>query len=98
MITAQIINTSYGWFAILCPLMLIGFNGKNKIWWTIWILINIAYSFTSGYTQLLAVAAPLVLMYHEPKEDRKPTIAEKKFFYYFYPIHLAGLAALQAIL
>jgi len=100
MITAQILNTSYGWFAILCPLMLMGFNHKSsKIWWTIWILINIAYSFTSGYiTQLLAVAAPLVLMYHDPKEDRKPTIAEKKFFYYFYPIHLAGLATLRGII
>lgn len=100
MITAKILNTSYGWFAILCPLMLMGFNGKNtKVWWTIWILVNIIYSFTSGYfTQLLATAAPLILIYYNPKKDRKPTRAEKKFFYYFYPVHLAGLAALRAIL
>ena len=100
MITAQILNTSYGWFAILCPLMLMGFNHKSsKIWWTIWILINIVYSFTSGYiTQLLAVGTPLILLYHNPEKDRKPTRAEKKFFYYFYPIHLAGLAALRTML
>jgi hypothetical protein len=99
-ITAQFLNTSYGWFAILCPLMLMGFNHKSsKIWWTIWILINIVYSFTSGYiTQLLAVGTPLILLYHNPEKDRKPTKAEKKFFYYFYPIHLAGLAALRTIL
>jgi hypothetical protein len=100
MLTAQILNTSYGWYAILCPLMLMGFNHKNsKIWWTIWILINIMYSFTAGYiTQLLAVAAPLILLYHNPAKNRKPTAIEKKFFYYFYPIHLAGLAALKAVI
>lgn len=100
MITAQFLDASYGWYAILCPLILMGFNHKSsKIWWTIWILINIIYSFTSGYiTQLLAVGTPLILLYHNPKKDRKPTRAEKKFFYYFYPIHLAGLAAIKAII
>jgi len=100
MFAAQILNTSYGWYAILCPLMLMGFNHKsNKVWWTIWILVNVTYSFTAGYiTQLLAIIAPVILLYHNPEKDRKPTVIEKKFFYYFYPLHLAGLAALRAIL
>ena len=100
MIIAEFLNSSYGWYAIICPLMLMGFNNKSsKPWWSIWILINIAYTFTSGYmTQILAVIAPTILLYHNPNKDRKPTRAEKKFFYYFYPIHLAGLAALRTIL
>jgi hypothetical protein len=92
---AQILNVSYGWFAIICPLMLMGYNKKStKMWWSIWIIINIAYTFSSGYlTQILAVLTPLVIGYHNSQKDRKPTRTEKKFFYYFYPLHLAGLAA-----
>jgi len=100
MLVAQSLNTSYGWYAIICPLMLMGFNSRSsKMWWSIWILTNITYTLTSGYlTQILAVTAPLILIYHDPKKDRKPTAVEKKFFYYFYPIHLAGLAALRTII
>lgn len=100
MITAQLLNTSYGWYGILCPLMLMGFDNKSsKPWWSIWILVNIAYIFTAGWmTQIVAVITPAILLYHKADKDRKPTRAEKKFFYYFYPIHLAGLAALRAIL
>jgi hypothetical protein len=100
MITAQFLDASYGWYAILCPLILMGFNHKSsKIWWTIWILINITYTITLGYmTQVLAVLAPIILLYHNTDKDRKPTRTEKKFFYYFYPIHLAGLATLRTIL
>ena len=98
--TAQILNTSYEWYAIMCPLMLMGFNNRSgKMWWSIWILTNITYTLTSGYlTQILAVTAPLILIYNDPKKDRKPTASEKKFFYYFYPLHLAGLAAIKGIL
>ena len=97
---AQILNVSYGWFAIICPLMLMGYNKKStKMWWSIWIIINIAYTFSSGYlTQILAVLTPLVIGYHNSQKDRKPMAIEKKFFYYFYPLHLAGLAAIRGII
>jgi len=100
MITAQFLDASYGWYAILCPLMLMGFNNKSsKPWWTIWILINIAYTFTAGYMiQILAVTAPIILLYHKPEKDSKPTKLEKKFFYYSYPLHLAGLGAIRSII
>jgi hypothetical protein len=100
MITAELLDASYGWYAILCPLMLMGFNNESKKpWWSIWILINIAYTFSAGWiTQILAVTAPVILLYHNPDKDRKPTRTEKKFFYYFYPIHLAGLAAARSFI
>jgi len=48
--------------------------------------------------QIFAIFTPIILAYHNSTKDRKPTASEKKFFYYFYPIPLAGLAALKAVI
>ena len=100
LVTAQLWGVDYGWYAVACPLLMINLKSKgNRVWWTTWILTNIIYAATSGYfLQIFAVLTPLILAYHNPAGDKKPTAIEKKFFYYFYPIHLAGLAALRIII
>ena len=99
-ISAEILGVDYGWYAVACPLLMINLKGKgNRVWWISWIITNTIYAATSGYfLQVFAILTPLILAYHNPARDRKPTAIEKKFFYYFYPIHLAGLAALRTIL
>jgi len=100
LVAAQLWGVSYGWYAVACPLLMINLKGKGcRIWWIIWIVTNTIYATTSGYFfQLFAVITPLILGYHNPTKDRKPTAIKKKFFYYFYPIHLAGLAAMRTLL
>lgn len=100
MAAAQFLNVSYGWFAIACPLLMLNFKGfGSRGWWLCWISTNVLYTITCGYLiQIFATVTPLILIYHNPAKDRKPTAIEKKFFYYFYPLHLAGLAAIKGIL
>ena len=100
LITAQGLQVSYGWYAVACPLLMINLKGKgDRMWWIGWIVINVIYTITcNSAIQLLAILMPIILAYHNPAKDRKPTASEKKFFYYFYPIHLAGLAALKAVI
>ncbi|MCC3575239.1 MAG: hypothetical protein JGK30_25940 [Microcoleus sp. PH2017_40_RAT_O_B] len=98
LVSAQILKIDYGWYAIICSLMMVGFK-NNKLWWIGWTVTNIICAVTTGcWYQFFAVLAPLILRYHDPKCDRKPNAIEKRFFYYFYPIHIAGLAALRAII
>ena len=100
LVAAQLWKLSYGWYAVACPLLMINLKSKgDRMWWISWILTNTIYAATSGYfLQVFATLTPLILAYHNPAKDRKPTAIEKRFFYYFYPIHLAGLAALRAII
>jgi hypothetical protein len=100
MITAQLLGVSYGWYAVACPLLMLNFKGAgDRMWWIWWIVTNIIDTITSNYPfQIYAIFTPLILAYHNPAKNRKPTAIEKKFFYYFYPIHLAGLASLKAFL
>ncbi len=99
LVAAQLWKLSYGWYAVACPLLMLNLKGKgNRMWWISWILTNTIYATTSGYfLQVFAILTPLILAYHNPAKDRKPTAIEKKIFYYFYPIHLAGLAAIKGI-
>jgi hypothetical protein len=92
----QILNVDYGGFAIICPLLMM--NPFSKKWWFVWIIINLAYAaFAQSLIQLAAIFAPLIVIYHNPNKDKKPSGIEKRFFYYFYPFHLAALAAWKYI-
>jgi hypothetical protein len=99
LVAAQL-GISYGWYAVACPLLMINLKGKgDRMWWISWIVTNTIYAATSvSLIQLFAVLTPLILQYHNPAKDRKPTAIEKRFFYYFYPIHLAALAAVRTII
>lgn len=97
---SEVIQASYGWYTIACTILMINFDKESKTrWWVCWIAINLIYAATGkSIIQFAAVLTPMLLKYHKPEKDRKPTAMEKKFFYYFYPLHLAGLAAIKGIL
>ncbi|MEG3843055.1 TraX family protein [Microcoleus sp. herbarium14] len=98
--SSQILGISYGWYAVACPLMMISLKGKgDRLWWFGWSITNIIYAISSNsLIQLFEIFAPIILAYNNPDKNQKPTAIEKKIFYYFYPVHLAALAALQTII
>lgn len=97
--SAEILQINYGWYAIACTLLMIDLrNKRNRLWLCGWLVINIAYAISSqNWIQIFAVLAPLILAYYDERKDEKPSELEKKFFYYFYPVHMAVLAASQKI-
>jgi hypothetical protein len=99
LVTAQILGVSYGWYAVACPLLMIRWKGGgSRLWWFGWTIVNIGYTIScKSSIQIFAIFTPLVLAYYDSSKDQKPTTLEKRFFYYFYPLHLGGLAALRTI-
>ena len=97
---SELIQASYGWYTIACTVLMINFDKESKTrWWVCWVAINLIYAATGkSIIQFAAVLTPMLLKYHNPEKNRKPTELEKKFFYYFYPLHLAGLAAIRSII
>jgi len=100
LVAAQLWKINYGWYAVACPLLMINLKSKgSRMWWIGWIITNVIYAATSGsFIQLFAILTPIILAFHNPAKDRKPTTTEKIFFYYFYPLHITGLAVLKTIL
>ncbi len=100
LISATILKINYGWYAIACPLLMNDLKGKgDRLWWWGWTLTNVIYAISSkNWIQIFAILTPLILGYYDSSKDRKPSLLEKKFFYYFYPLHMGALAAIRAII
>jgi hypothetical protein len=100
LLISELVNASYGWYTIACTVAMINFDKQSKTrWWVSWIAINLIYALTGkSIIQFTAVLTPILLKYHNPEKNRKPTELKKRFFYYFYPLHLAGLAAIRSII
>jgi len=97
MISAEILKIDYGWYGVASSLLMLEFKVSQE-WILGWSLVNILYTVYCGWLpQMFAMFAPLILIFYKPSHDKKPNELEKRFFYYFYPIHMAGLAALRAI-
>ena len=99
-ISAEILGVEYGWYSLICTLMMINLKGSSgKRWWITWLIVNILYRISAkSYIQIFGILTPAILSLHDTTKDKKQTASEKKLFYYFYPIDLAGLATLRAIL
>ena len=98
MIGAELLNIDYGWYGIACSLLMLEFK-PTQAWILGWSLTNIVYTIYYGWIpQMFAIFAPLILIFHKPNRDHKPSAIEKRFFYYFYPIHIAGLTALRTVI
>lgn len=98
--STQILQISYGWYAIVCTLLMVSLNGKgDRLWWWGWSIANIGYTISLGNSmQIFAILTPLIFVHNknEQKNEKSSTL-EKRFFYYFYPLHMVVLAALRAI-
>jgi hypothetical protein len=68
--------------------------------WVAWSIVNLTYTASCGWwPQIFAIAAPIILtIYQSPTKSEPPSKSEKNFYYWFYPIHMAMLAALKTLL
>jgi len=98
MLGAEILKIDYGWYGIASSLLMLEFK-VSQPWILGWSLINVAYTVYNGsLSQMAALFAPLILIFYKPGNNEKPSELEKKFFYYGYPIHMAGLAIIKGLM
>lgn len=97
-IGCEITKIEYGWYSPIVTILLMSY-ASHPVWWASWGIVSIAYTIWTGWwPQLFAIAAPAILIFHqEPPTSKPPSQLEKKFYYWFYPIHMAVLAVIKAI-
>lgn len=90
---AQLINAEYGAYGVIIITLLSEFNHRTT-WWVKWTLLNLLTLFTPNFLsyQVLAVLAPTILILWNRKQGQKA-----KWFYPFYPLHLALLLLLRLL-
>ncbi|HEY9849350.1 MAG TPA: TraX family protein [Leptolyngbyaceae cyanobacterium] len=93
---AQLINAESGAYGVLLIVFLSKFEAKSVRWWIAWIVFNLICvlplaieSLEQSY-QFFAVLAPLFLLQWKGEPGLKT-----KWFYLFYPLHLAILWGIQ---
>lgn len=91
-LVAQLIQTDYGAYGVFLIVLLSYFDSKKIIAWVLWIFLNlgtpIVYSIHP--IQLLAIFAPFILLTWNGQQGQKA-----KWFYWFYPLHLAVLLLIK---
>lgn len=90
---AELINAEYGAYGVITITLLSKFS-DSATWWIKWTLFNLLTLFAPGFLfyQVLAVLAPTILMLWNGKQGQKA-----KWFYPFYPLHLALLLLLRLL-
>lgn len=91
---AELIKAEYGAYGVIVITLLSKFNYQRITWWVKWLLLNLLTLFTPGFLfyQVLAVLAPTILILWNCKQGEKA-----KWFYSFYPLHLALLLFLRLL-
>jgi hypothetical protein len=86
-ISAEILGVDYGWYSLICTLMMINLQGSgSKKWWVSWIIINILYCISAkNYIQIFGILTPAILSLHDTTKDKKPTTIEKNSSITFTP-------------
>lgn len=94
-ILAQLINAEYGAYGVFTLTLLAKFNSNSIAWWIKWTLLNLLTLPIPGFLfyQVLAVLAPIILILWNCKQGQKA-----KWFYTFYPLHLALILLLRLLI
>lgn len=85
----EILNISYGSYGIVL-LVLFRYFQPSSLWWLVWIGVNLLYVIPFGTFQLPVIVVPLLFLLFNGQ--RGPQI---RWFYGFYPGHIAALAGLH---
>ncbi|NEP19657.1 MAG: TraX family protein [Leptolyngbya sp. SIO4C1] len=88
---AESLNISYGSYGIALVLLARYFQ-QTPIWWAAWTGFHWIWIWLMGPFQLLALPAPLLFGWANGRRG-----AKARWFYGFYPGHLALLAVLQPV-
>ncbi len=92
---AQLANAEYGAYGVFVIILLSEMNINRITWWLKWISINLLTFLLTGFFfhQFLAGLTPLILSLWNNQQGRKA-----KWFYPFYPVHLALILVLQLLI
>ena len=90
-IASQLLNISYGSYGIALILLIRYFRSTNLLWWLAWIALHLISIWPFGTFQLPAIAVPLLFISFNGQRGPKA-----RWFYSFYPGHLALLTLIQA--
>ncbi|MBW4638342.1 MAG: conjugal transfer protein TraX [Gloeocapsa sp. UFS-A4-WI-NPMV-4B04] len=92
---AQLANAEYGAYGVFVIILLSEMNINRITWWLKWISLNLLTFWLPGFFfhQFLAGLTPLILSLWNSQQGRKG-----KWFYPFYPVHLALILVLQLLI
>jgi hypothetical protein len=98
-IRCEIAKIDYGGYSPIITVLLMNY-ASHPVWWVARSIVNLTYTAGCGWWSQIFAIAPLIILtiYQSPTKSEPPSKSEKNFYYWFYPIHMAMLAALKTIL